>query len=253
MHNVETARILNYMISRRGFVQTSVAAGLVVAPAQAAPHPVLVELFTSQGCSSCPPADEVLSRLAQRTDVVALAYHVDYWDYIGWKDPFAKPAFTARQREYRKAFGNQSIYTPQMVFNGTVEFPGQNESEATRAVSAAVSRADQGPSISLRRGADAITWIDIAASSARMPVSVFGAVYGTTKTTQVRRGENAGRTLSNINMAKSIQILGPYSGEATNISWQPDVTDAAGLAVWVQPSALGPISAVAQLRISTST
>ena len=241
------------MISRREFVQTSVAAGLVAAPAMAATRPVLVELFTSQGCSSCPPADDVLSHLAQRADVVALAYHVDYWDYIGWKDPFARPAFTARQREYRKVFGNQSIYTPQMVFNGAVEFPGQNEPEATRAVSAAAQRADQGPSIALRRGADAITWIEIEASSLRAPVSVFGAVYGMGKSTRVSRGENAGRTLSNINMAKSVQILGPYAGDVTRISWQPDLTEAAGLAVWIQPNNLGPVSAVAQLRISSST
>lgn len=239
------------MISRRTFVQTSLVSSLAATSAYAAGGPVLVELYTSQGCSSCPPADDVLSKLSLRSDVVALAFHVDYWDYIGWKDPFARPAFTARQREYKKVFGNQSIYTPQMVFNGTIEFPGQNESEAARAIVAAQQKS-QGPLVSLKRTADGQTWVELGASSEAKPLSVFGAVYGMAKSTNVRRGENAGRTLNNINMAKSVQVLGAYTGEAINISWQPDLTDAAGLAVWVQPAGLGPVRATAQLRITSS-
>ena len=87
-------------------------------PAIAQDQPVVVELFTSQGCSSCPPADALLHELAARDDVVALAMHVDYWDYIGWKDVFGNPAHSARQRAYAKAGNRRMVYTPQMIVNG---------------------------------------------------------------------------------------------------------------------------------------
>src|SRR5262245_26742443 len=99
------------------------AAGMALtfAGAPAAADPVLVELFTSQGCSSCPPADLYLGELAQRTDVVALAFHVDYWDYIGWRDKFAKPEYTKRQKDYVDALEVRMVYTPQMVVDGRFE------------------------------------------------------------------------------------------------------------------------------------
>jgi len=237
------------MISRRTFAQTSIAAGLVSAPAWGAARPVLVELFTSQGCSSCPPADEVLAKLSARPDVVAVAFHVDYWDHLGWKDPFASPAFTRRQRDYRAAFGNRSVYTPQMVFNGTVEFPGQSQSDAARAVDAAARSGFDRPALSLQRTNGEVI-IEIGAGSAGPSTAVFGAVYGMAKTTRVSRGENAGRTLDAINIAKGVDILGRYGGEPMRISWRPNVTDAAGLAVWLQPEGLGAVSAAAQLRLS---
>jgi hypothetical protein len=91
---------------------------ILSAPSLAQDRPVLVELFTSQGCSSCPPADALLHKLARRDDVVALALHVDYWDYIGWKDTFAKAAHSARQRAYAREAGRRMVYTPQMIING---------------------------------------------------------------------------------------------------------------------------------------
>jgi len=237
-----------HMFARRTFIHT--AAAFAAAPALAAPAPVLVELFTSQGCSSCPPADDVLARLAQRADVVALAFHVDYWDYIGWKDPYARPAFTARQRAYRTAFGNKSIYTPQMVFNGVIEFPGQTEAEALRAVAAASARGAAAPKISLTRAADGEITVAVEGSMLAPGAVVFGAVYGARSATKVRRGENAGRTLSNVNMARSLETLSPYLGTKLEISWRPDLTDAAGVAVWIQPKDLGPVTASTQLRLA---
>ena len=89
-----------------------------IGAAAAADRPVVVELYTSQGCSSCPPADAILAELADREDVIALAFHVDYWDYIGWKDIFADPANTLRQRNYARVAGARSVYTPQMIVDG---------------------------------------------------------------------------------------------------------------------------------------
>src|SRR5256885_1258006 len=101
-----------------------VALVIVTRIARADEPATVVELFTSQGCSSCPPADAVLTELAKRRDVVALSFHVDYWDNLGWKDPLASAAFTSRQRGYRAALGLCQIYTPQMVIGGTAEMPG---------------------------------------------------------------------------------------------------------------------------------
>lgn len=97
-------------------------------------HPVVVELFTSQGCHSCPPADALVGELSKREDVIALAYHVDYWDYIGWKDPFASPQFTERQRRYGKAMSLRTIYTPQMVIDGTHDVVGSRRLQVKRLI-----------------------------------------------------------------------------------------------------------------------
>jgi hypothetical protein len=238
------------MMSRRALLQNSAAAGLVARSAHAATNLVLVELFTSQGCSSCPPADDVLAKLSQRADVVALAFHVDYWDHLGWKDPFASPAFTRRQRSYRTAFGNRSVYTPQMVFNGTTEFPGQDERDAVRAVITAANRAEQRPAIALQHNGHGSVLVNINQGPIMATTSVFTAVYGVAKSTNVRRGENAGRRIANINIATSLEILGQYHGASTELTWTPNLAGAAGLAVWLQPNDLGPVLAVAQLRVS---
>ncbi|MEM6588846.1 MAG: DUF1223 domain-containing protein, partial [Pseudomonadota bacterium] len=113
------------------------AAALSLATAvQAQDRPVLVELFTSQGCSSCPPADAFLHELAERENVIALAMHVDYWDYIGWKDSFAQPDFTARQRAYARLGNRKMVYTPQMVINGADHVIGSNPKDTNRVIDA---------------------------------------------------------------------------------------------------------------------
>ena len=110
------------------------------APAGEAPKtPVLVELFTSEGCSSCPPADDVLARLEQdqpfpNVEIIALGQHVDYWNYLGWSDPFSAPAFSQRQGDYARAFARDGVYTPQMVVDGRAEFPGGNGAKARGAI-----------------------------------------------------------------------------------------------------------------------
>src|SRR5690606_16017208 len=116
---------------------------LVAAPAGAVEirdnAETVVELFTSQGCSRCPDADELLSDLGMRDDVVALGYHIDYWDYIGWQDTFALPANTELQKAYAESWGKMRIYTPQMVINGQTAVVGSDAAEAERAIEEAVS------------------------------------------------------------------------------------------------------------------
>ena len=123
-------------ITRRGLLLSGAAAALVPTGAQAArPGVVVVELFTSQGCSSCPPADAFLSELVKTKGVMALSFHVDYWDYLGWKDTFGSPDFSQRQYDYAKARGDMDVYTPQMIVHGDKHFVGSNRERVTNAIS----------------------------------------------------------------------------------------------------------------------
>src|SRR5262249_1393689 len=116
------------------------AAGDELVEATVVDQPVVVELFTSQGCNSCPPADALLGKLARRKDVLPLAFHVDYWDYIGWKDPFASKEGTERQYNYGRALGLNMVYTPQMVIDGSQDAVGSDEGAVMRGIAASTIR-----------------------------------------------------------------------------------------------------------------
>src|SRR5580698_1844509 len=109
--------------------------------------PVLVELFTSQGCASCGAADPLIGKLVDRPNVIALTWSVDYWDYLGWKDTFAKPEFTDRQRAYDKRFGLQDVYTPQVIVGGAAQTTGDNASDVEALVTKALKQTAVGPKI----------------------------------------------------------------------------------------------------------
>ena len=190
-------------------------AGFLAHPVAAADRPVVVELFTSQGCSSCPPADALLGELAQRKDVLALAYHVDYWDRLGWKDPYSSAAATRRQRQYGDQFRLRAIYTPQIVVDGRAEMVGSDRRAVARAIQAA-AQATAAPAprfdIDLVREANDIrvhVGPDAALAGAR--VQLVGYVRG--RTTRVTAGENAGRTLAEANIVVSSEILGEGAGD----------------------------------------
>jgi hypothetical protein len=122
----------------RAAILGAALAGLLATTGHAQEAPVVVELFTSQGCSSCPPAEAFLTDLAhQRRDVLPLAFHVTYWDYLGWKDPYAFDAATVRQRDYARHLGDDGVYTPQMMVDGTTSFVGSNRSNGLKAIEGA--------------------------------------------------------------------------------------------------------------------
>ena len=190
-------------------------AGFLAHPVAAADRPVVVELFTSQGCSSCPPADALLGELAQRKDVLALAYHVDYWDRLGWKDPYSSAAATRRQRQYGDQFRLRAIYTPQIVVDGRAEMVGSDRRAVARAIQAA-AQATAAPAprfdIDLVREANDIrvhVGADAALAGAR--VQLVGYVRG--RTTRVTAGENAGRMLAEANIVVSSEILSEGAGD----------------------------------------
>jgi hypothetical protein len=173
----------------------------------------VVELFTSEGCSSCPPADEVLGDLARRSNrpIYALGFHVDYWDNLGWRDRSASPDHTARQRAYAHAFGTGGLYTPQMIVDGTEQFTGSDRARAEAAVGRAVARpARVTLSIQARRTRpDAVT-VEYEAHGALAGEVLSVAVVEREVSTSVRAGENAGKTLRHANVVRAF-VTAPVS------------------------------------------
>lgn len=208
--------------------------------------PVVVELFTSQGCSSCPPADAVIGRLATRDDVVALAFHVDYWNYIGWVDPYSDPAWSARQRSYAAFLGTSMIYTPQAMVQGTADIVGSRQGEIERAI----EQAKANEPVTTLEFADAGTRLDIGASAAPPePVEIILVAYRTFTETTVTRGENAGRKLVGHNVVGELQNLGDWDGSARSLAIDlPGIQGRGydGMAVLLQGRETGMILAAAK-------
>ncbi len=165
----------------------------------------LVELFTSEGCSSCPPADAVLADLTRTNrSVYALAFHVDYWNELGWPDRFSSPEFTARQRAYAAAFGERGMFTPQMIVNGQEQFTGSDRARADKSIGRALAHAPTVP-LSIRAGARDATTITVDYQAPHVPADavIDVAVVERSAVTEVRRGENAGRTLRHANVVRA--------------------------------------------------
>lgn len=193
----------------------------------AAPAPVLVELFTSEGCSSCPPADALLSRLektqpVEGVEVIALAQHVDYWNYLGWRDPFSYAEAGARQSEYARVFGRDGVYTPQMVIDGRAEFPGGNQKLAFDTIAKAARTPKAEVTITrLDGGAGAAAGTRLAVRVGKLPpvtegdtADVLLAVTESDLSTSVGRGENAGRKLSHAGVARRLSVIGSATAGA---------------------------------------
>ncbi len=206
--------------------------------------PVVIELYTSQGCSSCPPADALLHDLAARDDVIALALHVDYWDYLGWKDDFGRPENTARQHSYARAFRAATVYTPQMIFNGQDDAVGSRTMQVMDLLQAHQRRGNP-VDVSLTRRGERV--IINAEADARGDYIVQLVRYTPEQTVDVRRGENAGKVLSYANIVTSWDAISRWDGRA------PLALDAAApgnapIVVIVQQNGHGPIVGAAELR-----
>ncbi len=223
-------------------------AGASVAHSQVpnrSPSLLVLELFTSQGCSSCPAADAVFKTYAARTDIVALSMSVDYWDYLGWKDTFASPKFSKRQRAYAKARADGQVYTPQAIVNGRDHIVGSSKSEIESALKASAGRPQ---TITLSAALDHGTvTIDIAQSNnVASEITVWLAIVQAEAHINVKAGENRGRKLTYFNVVRDIVPAGMWSGPATIIR-QPSsalATDAnQRFAVLLQQGIGGPIVA----------
>jgi hypothetical protein len=190
------------------------------APAAAfdAQRPAVVELFTSQGCSSCPPANANVNALADRPDVLALTYGVQVWDHLGWKDTFAHPAFTNRQRAYQARIGKDYVYTPEVVVEGATYLVGNKRPEIEGAIAQRRARSAKAPSVQLTPAAVVVG----AGEAPRAGADVWLVRYDP-RTIQVpiRRGENGGRTLPHRNVVRELVKLGPWRGETSRFALPP--------------------------------
>jgi len=226
-------------------IRSLLLAMAVLAPAGAlaadAAHPTVVELFQSQGCSSCPPANANLMAVAGRADILALSFGVTYWDQLGWKDTFAQPAFTARQWDYAHGFGHPNVFTPQVVVNGRRDGVGAEAGEF-RALIAAGDRGTSGPSLSIARSK-----VILGAGRAPPGGADVWLVRFDPRIEQVpvKRGENAGRTLPHRNVVRALVRLGGWTGAAETFTAPPG-DPALASAILVQQRAGGPILAAAR-------
>lgn len=204
--------------------------------------PVLVELFSSEGCSSCPPADRLLEKLDAQA--VVLSEHVDYWNQLGWKDPFSSPAFTARQQAYSRIFSLESPYTPEMVVDGEAQFNGSDSHRAAEAISKAVHR--KKADVRIAR-IDAGLRVEVEAPPGA--AEVFLALAEDSAASQVSAGENSGRQLHHVAVVRSIQKIGSVKRGANfnRVLELPRTADAQRIVVFLQESGPGRISGAAML------
>ena len=242
-HRGGTAASGNQM---KRLIQAFVTSMILAAPLQAEDSPVVVELYTSQGCSSCPPADEIFHALSDRDDVIALALHVDYWDYIGWKDEFADPRNAERQRAYATVAGRRSIYTPEMIVNGTTDIVGAKPMQLSDAI--AMHRETPSPvAVSLERDGNSVR-IDARPREGRVGRSVVHILrYVPRREARITRGENAGRTLDYANVTQDWTVLGEWDGRAP-LELEAEAPGDLPVVVLVQAGNMGPILGAARVR-----
>jgi hypothetical protein len=232
-------------------------ATLSAADTPATARPVVVELFTSQGCSSCPPADALLGRLAKRDSIIALSLHVDYWNRLGWTDPFAKAQFSDRQRAYAEELEDENpyttgVYTPQIVVDGRYAVVGH----VADRVRAAIERAgNEAASLRPRLIGESPEQVHLPAArqtDPEQPATVWLITYDDRHTTAVENGENGGRELTNHHVVRSMHRIGTWDGEEARLML--DVPGSAldardGVVVLVQSGRGGAIVGAAEHRL----
>jgi hypothetical protein len=224
---------------RSHVVLAGLAALSIASGAQAATPTAVVELFTSQGCSSCPPANDNVRALADRPGVLALSFGVTYWDHLGWKDTFAQPAFTARQVAYEGPLHQEGPFTPQVVVDGRADVVGVRKGEIEGLI--ARTRLGGGPTIAIQ-GRQIVVG---SGPAPQRPSDVWLVRYDPrTVAVPVRAGENDGRTLPHKNVVRQLIRLGAWSGSAERFS-APAAPEGLATAVLVQSPGAGPILAAA--------
>jgi hypothetical protein len=188
-------------------------------------QPVLVELFTSEGCSSCPPADKNLTFLEKqqpvtKADIITLAFHVDYWDQLGWKDRFSSPLFSQRQNEYTQALKLESSYTPQMIVDGRAEFVGSNSGQASSEILKATENSKARVEIAVDAGHVKVVISDMPAHK---DSTVFAAIAEDGISSRVERGENSGMTLEHVSVVRELKALGSMRASDSKFDGTLDV------------------------------
>lgn len=205
-------------------------------------NPTVVELFQSQGCSSCPPANAVLNSIADRPDVLALSFAVTYWDRLGWKDIFGHPAYTARQWEYSNAGGRTHVSTPQMIVNGRGVLVGSNKSQAEAFIKR-FDRGASGPALMVEGNK-----VSIGKGPASQPANVWLVRYDPrVHNVPIRAGENGGKTLPHKNIVRAVHLLGKWNGDSASFAIPAAPNSIYKSAILVQDGPGGAIVAARRL------
>ncbi len=212
----------------------------LTAPVAADKSVVVVELYTSQGCSSCPPADEILAEIAGREDVIALSLHVDYWDYLGWKDNLARPEFTERQARFNTIMKSRyRLVTPQMIFNGEHYVAGAKRNKALMYVDM-MSESSETAQLALSRSGTSLEINLSAVSGTTSPSEIHVVRYTPSTLVKIKRGENAGKNIDYVNTVTSWETIAEWDGAASR-TLKHDVAADGKYAVIVQTLNLGPV------------
>jgi hypothetical protein len=213
--------------------------------------PTVVELFTSQGCNSCPPADALLGELATQPDLITLTYNVDYWDYLGWRDTLADPHNTRRQQEYAGLMGRRGVYTPQMVIGGHLDAVGSNHRAVANAIDRDRKRQDTTLDVHLVDKGDMVL-VQITGAAYANEATILLVSYAKRKDVAIERGENAGKHQSYFNVVRDFKSLGLWRGHAMEIALGRNELEkhgASGYAVLVQLNGKGTIVGAQRMNL----
>lgn len=229
------------------------AGALLVPPSAVAAlgHPVLIELFTSQGCSSCPPADTLATQLAKDPNNLVVSFNVDYWDYLGWRDTLAKPEYSQRQYDYAKSRGDGSVYTPQMVFNGETHTVGSNSKDVQTHITLAAKKPR---TVALR--------LDISSKDITIEIPEMKHMSGDAMLwlmaieanvkQKIERGENAGSAVTYANVVRNLVPAAKWNGEAYQGSWMRNAVlprDCTICIAVLQQNNVGPVLGMARYTL----
>ena len=244
---------MDTFLSRRGALVLGLGALTLPRAAAAALSPVLVELFTSQGCSSCPPADKLMGQLKKRDDLIAVSLNVDYWDYLGWRDTLAKPEYSQRQFDYAKSRGDGQSYTPQVVINGRYHAVGSRLSDIDRFVEQARSQ-PAGIPLSLKASQSEFL-VEIPASDFKGNATLWLMAVAPEKTVVIERGENSGLTVTHHNVVRNMVPAAMWDGKAFAQKWTKDAVltaDCKSCIAVLQQDKTGPVLGLAQWNRTVS-
>ncbi|PZF78161.1 DUF1223 domain-containing protein [Aestuariivirga litoralis] len=233
-------------ISRRQCLALGAGASIVCLAGRAEavePIDVVVELFSSQGCNSCPPGDRLLAELRDKPGVLALTFHVDYWDYLGWKDTLAGPDFSQRQYDYAKARGDMDVYTPQMIVNGSKQMVGSQRSEVFAVLDQSREKTWPVPVSINDRGRELV--IDVGAGQGEATLWVMPILDHVS--VKIEKGEMAGREVSYTNVVRKLVPAAMWKGAPASVSLPKDgllTHDATGCVALLQSGKVGPVLGV---------
>lgn len=225
------------------------------APSVLAEEPVVIELFTSQGCDMCPPAHILQKEYDQMSGAVSLTWHVEHWDFMGWRDTYAKPEFSKRQYDYNEAFGRKGVYTPQVVINGREQMVGSHKLEIYTAIKNALVGNETPVKVRFGRNGNSVTAF-IAGQKPATKTEIFLIWIKQKDTIKINSGTNIGKTLDYMNIVRNSTLIGTLSNQAQtfniNLS-DPDRGDSDALAILIQETDVGRIIGAGFLALGSSS